>query len=127
MKLIITATAVIKAESHQIELDEAVRTVDELTPLIGTITSDTMRKRLTEQLSALDNRIAALERLPASESRWDVRETEETYGEAWDRADTDARRQLLLRSGITAAVSYVDKSLRFDLRIPEDVLERVSR
>jgi site-specific DNA recombinase len=115
----------IPAENHQIELEEAVRAVEEITPLLGTMASVTMRSRLTEQLSALDRTIQRLESLPTSESRWEYRETAETYQEAWDQADTEGRRQLLLRSGITMAISKIG-AFRFELRVPEDVRERLS-
>lgn len=114
----------VQAENHQTELDEAVRAVDELTSLLGTITSTTMRSRVTAQLSALDLAIARLETLPVSEARWDYQESDETYGDAWEQADTEGKRQLLLKSGITATV--IGFPFRFDLRIPEDLLERVS-
>lgn len=122
----------IRAENHQIELEEATRAVDELTSLIGTMTSDTLRKRLTEQLGALDSRITELEKLPPSESRWEYRESPETYGQAWGLADTEGRRQLLLKSGITAAVYSWGRTnqtpgvLEVDLRIPEDITERMA-
>lgn len=122
----------IQAENHQLELNEAVRAVDELTPLIGGITSDTMRKRLTDQLRALDQRITELEQLPVQESRYEYRETDETYEEAWNAADVDGKRRLLVRSGITAAVGLVGKTrqtpgaLHFQLCVPDDVLHRLS-
>jgi site-specific DNA recombinase len=99
----------IPAESHQTELEEAMRAVDELTSLLGTITSDTMRSRLTEQLRALDSRITQLETLPTSESRWEWREMLETYAEAWKSADTDGRRQLLLKRKVSAKVAVRGK------------------
>lgn len=117
----------VQAENHQIELEEAVRAVDELTSLLGTTTSATMRKRLTDQLSALDSRLSVLETLPVREARWNYRETSETYGEAWAAADLEGRRLLLLRSGITAAVKNIDRALTFELRIPEDVLLRMTK
>jgi site-specific DNA recombinase len=117
----------IPAEDHQIELDEAVRAVDELTALAGAMTSVTVRKRLEDRLSALDSRIALLEQLPTRESRWELRETDKTYRQEWESADIEQRRQLLLRSGITAAVILlVGKVPRFDLRIPEDIRTRVA-
>lgn len=122
----------VQAESHQIELNEAVRAVEEITPLLGTITSGTMRKRLTEQLTALDKRIAALEKLPIQESRFEYRETDATYHDAWFAAGTEGKRQLLLKSGITAAVKVRGKtrqtpgSLEFELRMPGDVRDRLA-
>jgi DNA invertase Pin-like site-specific DNA recombinase len=122
----------LQAENHQTELDEAVQAIDELTPLLGTITSATMRKRITEQLSALDLRISQLEKLPVLENRWEVRETYQTYADAWEAADTEGQRRLLLRSGITAVINpagnlhSTSDDPWFELRVPQDIQERLS-
>jgi len=121
-------------ESHQSELDEAVRAVDEITPLLGTVTSETLKTRLLSQLSALDAKITQLETLPVREARWDYVETGETYGDAWEAAGTEGRRQLLLRSGITLAVILTNKSRKAgsggswysEFRVPDDVVARMS-
>jgi hypothetical protein len=112
-----------KAENHQIELDEAVRAVDELTPLLGTITSDTMRSRLTGQLRALDFRITTLENLPTREAGWDLLETGETYKTVWESSNTEQRRQLLLTSGITFSIHQPEKTqaLEYRIEIPDDI------
>lgn len=122
----------VEADDHQTELDDAVRAVDEITALMGTITSDTVRSRLTTQVSALDSQIKLLESMPTRESHWDYRDTGGTYGEAWGSADTDGRRQLLLRSGITAAIKLLGNQRRnatgpiqCALQVPEDVRERL--
>lgn len=118
----------IPAEDHQSELNEALRAVDELTALLGTITSATMRSRLLEQLGALDSRIARLESLPSREAGFEYRETDETYREAWNSLDTEGRRQLLLKSRITVAAKVIKgtSSLVGDIRVPEDLIERLS-
>lgn len=118
----------IAPESHQEELDEAVRAVEEITPLLGTARSTTMRTRLLEQLEALDSRIAELEQLPLSEARWEWRELPDTYAQAWERADTEGRRQLLLRAGITFVVRKHPgtQTIEGELRIPQDKRERLS-
>jgi site-specific DNA recombinase len=118
----------IPAEDHQNELNEALRAVDELTELLGTITSATMRSRLLEQLGALDARIARLEILPSREAGFEYRETGETYREAWNSLDTEGRRQLLLKSGITVAAKVIKgtSSLVGHIRVPEDLRERLS-
>jgi len=121
-------------ESHQSELDEAVRAVDEITPLLGTVTSETLKTRLLRQLAALDAKIAELEKLPTREARWEYVETGETYGDVWEVADTEGRRQLLLRSGITLAVTLRNKSRTpgsggawySEVRVPDDVAARMS-
>lgn len=114
-----------QAENHQIELDEAKRAVDELSTLFGTITSDTMRSRLTEQMRALDFRIATLEKLPTRESGWEYRQTDKTYKETWDNADTEQRRQLLLRSGITYRIKRTagTQTIESHLYVPEEILD----
>jgi site-specific DNA recombinase len=118
----------IPAENHTAELEDAVRAVDELTALLGTITSDTVRSRLLSQLGALDSRIAGLERVPAREARWEYKGMGQTYGELWSSSDTEERRQLMLRSGITVAVKVIrgTSSLVSDFRVPEDLRERLS-
>ena len=118
----------IPAQDHQNELNEAVRAVDELTALLGTIASATMRSRLLEQLRALDSRISRLERLPSREAGFEYRETDETYREAWNSLDTEGRRQLLLKSGITVAAKVIKgtSSLVGHIRVPEDLRERLS-
>lgn len=118
----------IPAESHQTELEEATRAVDELSALAGTMTSTTMRSRLTEQLRALDCRIAALETLPTREAGWTSRETDQTYAEAWETLDTEQRRQLLLRAGITISLRLEGrKGLIGELHTPDDVIDRVTQ
>lgn len=125
----------VPAKSHQSELEEAVRAVDEITPLLGTVTSETVKTRLLKQLSALDSRISELEKLPVQEARWEYIETGQTYGEAWDdAADAEARRQLLLRSGITLAIIVKNKTREpgsggqwyGNVHVPDDVVSRMS-
>lgn len=112
----------IPAEDHQIELEEAIRAVEELTSVLGTITSATVRSSITGQLAALDSRIAALESLPKSTARWEYRDLEQTYADEWNLdEDVQRRRALLVKSGITAEASpgY------FHFRIPPDLIERM--
>lgn len=94
----------IQAEDHQIELDQARSAVDEISTLLGTITSDTVRSQLLGQIRALDGKIAKLEQLPTKEAGWEWRKTSATYGDVWRKSDTEGRRQLLIKSGITARV-----------------------
>jgi DNA invertase Pin-like site-specific DNA recombinase len=117
----------VPADSHQIELDELVRAVQETTPLLATTESATMRKQLLAQLSAWDSRIVALESLPVSEARWEWQVLPETYAEAWEKADTEARRQLLLKRGVSVTVAVRGRvarhnpgSFEFQLYAQED-------
>lgn len=124
---------VIPAENHEIELEQAIAAVEEITPLLGTVTSTTMRKRLTEQLTALDFRISQLENLPVAESRVELRPTGKTYRDTWESSSTEERRALLIRAGITMTIQQLHKvrngppgTLEYHLRIPEDILERLA-
>lgn len=117
----------VPAESHQNELYEAIRAVDELSTLLGTITSTTMRSRLTEQMRALDSRILVLESLPSSDARWDTQDGDTTYAEAWESSDTDQRRALLLRSGIRGVFSKPNSVFEFHLRVPENLKARMTQ
>jgi site-specific DNA recombinase len=101
----VTERVYVRAESHTIALNEAVRAMEEIATLLATTSSDSGRKRLTAQYSALDSRVAELEQLPASESGWEWRERPQTYAEAWAEADAEARRQLLLKRGVVASVA----------------------
>ncbi|ASR84213.1 integrase [Rhodococcus phage Hiro] len=127
----------IPAENHQIELEEAVRLMDGLTPLLGAVTSDHARKRLTEQISALDSKIARLEMLPESPARTELQPTGLTYRELWESLDTDGRRELMVKAGIRAAVKVEGRTvggrggrttgaITFHFQIPEDLHERLA-
>lgn len=102
----------VEAPDHQIELEQARTAVEELMPLLGTVTSTSVRSMLTGQLSALDSRIEALEKLPTRESGWEWQNHQETYAEAWEPADADARRQMLIKRGVTATVAVTDRVAR---------------
>lgn len=121
----------VPAENHQIELDEAVRAVDEITALYGATTSATVRSRLRGQLKSLDFRINELESLPTTDARWEHRETAKTYAEVWAEAagvadPHGARRQILLRSGITLAILKDGEVIEDDFRVPDDLMARLS-
>ena len=107
----------IRAENHGIELDQARGAVEEISTLLGTITSETVRSQLLGQISALDSKISKLEQLPTREAGWEYRKTGETYREVWKKSDTEERRQLLIRSGITARATKPEgtNSLVFNL------------
>lgn len=117
----------IPAENHQIELDESVRAVEELTSLLGTVTSTTMRSSLMAQLTALDSRISVLEKLPTSESRWELRELDRTYGDVWrSNDDPQARRRFLVGSEIVIAATLLGGQ-QMEIRLPPDLLEILAR
>lgn len=124
-----------EGQNHEIEIKQAIQSIEAITPLLGTVTSDTARKTLTEQISALSSRIDYLESLPTSQSGFQLTPTGKTYREEWEERDTQGRRELLIRSGITGAFLLTGKgrgrnaapgALQFHLRVPEDVQERLA-
>lgn len=91
----------VPAEDHRIELEAAERAVEELSTLVGTMTSDTMNKRLTEQLRALDLEMARLEKLPSRQAGWEYLETGQTFRQVWQTASTEDKRQMIIAKQIT--------------------------
>lgn len=123
----------IPGEDHSAELNESVSALDELTPMLGTLGSETAKKRVREQISALDARIAELELLPVSESRYELRPTNKTFRQVWEFSDEQERRALLLKYEITAKAKLTDRvrnagagNLRFELSVPENLKQRVA-
>jgi hypothetical protein len=91
----------VPGDNNEKALKEAVRAVDELTALAGTMTSRTVKDRLQRQLDALDSRISELETKPTREGGYQQREIGETYRQAWEtNEDHDYRRELLKRVGV---------------------------
>lgn len=113
----------VPGESHEIELREALASMDELATAMGKAKSSAGRQRLQRQIEAVDARIVELEAAPAREARWEFKPTGDTYEAVWNRSSTDERRELLLKSGITITAAY--KPLRFHIRVPAEI-ERLS-
>lgn len=111
------------AENHQNELEAAVRAVEELSTLVGTMTSETVRSRLTEQMRALDSEIERLEKLPNQPAGWEYKETGSTFNDVWLNASDEAKRKMIIDKRITARVIKEDKDLHFYIetqKIPPD-------
>ncbi|AQP30891.1 serine integrase [Rhodococcus phage AngryOrchard] len=125
-----------EGENHEIEIKQAIQSIEALTPLLGAATSGTVLKSLTDQISALSNRVTYLESLPKAESGYILRPTGKTYREEWEERDEQGRRALLRRSGITATFMLTGKgrggrnpapgALQFNLRVPADAQERLA-
>ena len=125
----------VPGDSREADLREAVTALDELTQAAGRARSATAKQRLQKQLDAVDARLADLESAPAREARWEYRPIGGTYRTVWEVSDTDARRELLRRSGITVAASIdgVDGnrspsnpgSLKFEIRVPAEIHSRL--
>ncbi|AIK69070.1 serine integrase [Mycobacterium phage Trike] len=122
----------VPGEGHQDELETAERAVEDLTSLLGTITQASARSRLLAQLAAAHDRLSRLEELPASEPRWEIRETGDTYAEAWQKATTEERRQIMLKAGVQMRVQMKDRVPRVFAGVlhsnwiePTDIEERL--
>ncbi|MGW6624193.1 recombinase family protein [Nocardia sp. NPDC055002] len=124
----------IPGQNSKAALDEAVHAMDELTTLLGAVTSDTMRKRLTGQISALDSKIAELENRESTPDDWEYYETGKTYGQLWSELGVQERRQLLIDAGVKVRAGYADRdwkkrikgTIRFEVIVPDDILNRIS-
>lgn len=115
------------AENHQIELDEAKRAVDELSALAGTMTSTTMISRLTEQMRALDLRMAELEKLPNRPAGWIYKETGETFADRWNMSNIYERRELLTKSGIRFRVKRIaGQAIQAEIYEPAEAADRLN-
>ncbi|QFG10404.1 integrase [Mycobacterium phage Anthony] len=116
----------IQAENHEVELEDARKAVEEISSFLSTASSATVRSRLMEQLGALDSRITELEALPSRDARWEFVDGKQTYGEAWKAANTDERRALLLKWGITVSFRRRGNAVESVLNEPEDALNRLT-
>ncbi|AEJ92399.1 serine integrase [Mycobacterium phage Timshel] len=124
----------IPGADHSTELREAQEAVDELTKVLGTMSSNTVRTAVLGQLEALDKRIQELECLPLTEARVELQPTGRLYRDAWGSLDSDGRRELLVKAGITARLKVEGRpvggrapgAFYFDLVVPEDLRERMS-
>ncbi|WFS15181.1 recombinase family protein [Rhodococcus aetherivorans] len=124
----------VSGDSREQELREAVRALDDLTQLVGTMTSETARERLAGQISAIDTRIRELEAQPAREAHWEYREVGGTYRDVWQSLDTEGRRTLLLKSGISVALGITGRlgpktpgALQAHIHVPEPLAEALAR
>ncbi|WKW87250.1 serine integrase [Mycobacterium phage Chargerpower] len=95
----------IPAEDHQAEKDEAERAAEEIVAMLGSATSDTMKKLYQKQLESIDRRMAVLDTMPSSSARYEWREQPKTYGEVWETSTTEERRQLLMKRKVRAEVA----------------------
>jgi site-specific DNA recombinase len=119
----------VPAEDHTAQLADAVRAADELTALLGTLTSETMKTLTLSQLDALDKRITKLEKLPSREASWRYENAPHTYRDEWEKLDTEGRRQMLLRSEIKLHIYRHPgtNGLRSVLYTPENLRELLAR
>jgi DNA invertase Pin-like site-specific DNA recombinase len=109
----------VPAEDHQIELEAAERAVEELSALVGTMTSQHMRTRLTEQMRALDLEIARLEATPSREAGWAYEETGQTFADVWPTATAEQKRKMIIDAGITARLILKTTQIDFYIEVTQ--------
>ncbi|WP_169333685.1 recombinase family protein [Nocardia higoensis] len=77
-----------------------------------------------DRVKRLVERKRELEKLPSEPARFEYRGLGETYGEAWQRMNTEQRRALLLDSGIRIEAVGPNKSPTVHMFVPEDIRQR---
>lgn len=125
----------IPAVDHSAELALKVQTVEDLTSQLSNAKSNMVRDSLTAKLAALDARIAVLEELPSMPARTELVPTGKTYEETWMTSDQEARRQLLINSGIRVKTIVTNRGRSPEERgespievwIPADISQRMDR
>jgi site-specific DNA recombinase len=66
-----------------------------------------------------------LAKLPQKPSGWQYYDTGVTYRQAWEKANTQERRKILIDAGIKFFVN--DSSHPWEVYVPEDIMERVRK
>lgn len=116
----------VAAEDHTVELMDAKATLNSLMASMMSAQSNTVRDALTKQIASVDLRIVHLESLPQREAQWRMVPTDKTYQQEWDYSDQEARRQLLINSGIRALTINLGKGINpVSTYIPANILARM--
>jgi hypothetical protein len=79
-------------------------------------------------MRALDSRITLLETMPTTEAGYDYIHTDTTYRQQWEQSNTEGKRQLLLRAGITYRTKRIPgtQAVQSELFIPDEILDRLN-
>jgi hypothetical protein len=96
----------VRGEDHTAELGHVRRLRDSLENEKRTSTDwdDEDDGRYQASMRYYRHRIKTLRELPQRAAGWHTRLTDRTYGQEWDAADEQGRRQLLLNAGITLRI-----------------------
>lgn len=126
----------VAGDSKDDQIRAAVAALDDLTAMIGTMSSETAKRRLQAQIAAKDAELAELEAAPRTEAHWEHRPLGQTYREIWHGASDSERRDLLLRSGITVGLRIDtggDRRTKHEpgatysaIHVPDDLRERLA-
>ncbi|MEJ5927960.1 recombinase family protein [Corynebacterium sp. H128] len=123
-----------KVDTSQAELELARSTYEELAKYIPTVESETARSTLFTQLDTVGKRVAELEKLATPKPHSEYIHTGETYAQRWETLDTEARRQLLIVSGIRFRARQLAKvttgglpPIESEMIIPHDLKQRLQQ
>jgi hypothetical protein len=66
--------------------------------------------------------------MPTTEAGYDYIHTDTTYRQQWEQSDTEGKRQLLLRAGITYRTKRIPgtQAVQSELFIPDEILDRLN-
>lgn len=110
-----------KAVNHRERITELEMAYQELTESVGRLDNPGIVTVVVQRLEAIDKELSSLRLAQDRSGEVSWIESEETYAEAFNNADTEGKRQLMLKAGITVRA----KPLHMHLTIPEDLLERL--
>ncbi|MDL9938283.1 recombinase family protein [Gordonia sp. ABSL1-1] len=126
----------VSGDSKSDEIRQVLSDLDDLTEMIGTLSSESGKQRLQKQIQAKDAQLAELEQAPTTEAHWEFRPLGRTYRDAWSEMTDDERHDMLVRAGITVGLRIDSEGNRrkpteshpvfFDVHVPEDLRERLS-
>lgn len=108
-------------EDHTEDLETARAAFNDLTTQLSITRSSSGRDRITQQLTALDGRIAALESLPVSEAGYVLEPTGETFSELFEGLDPEDRGALLRDAGVKAFFMWEEGRPGVALVLPDDL------
>ncbi|MDV3129595.1 recombinase family protein [Mycobacterium sp. 21AC1] len=126
---------IVPASDHTDELDSARMQLEVVTGVMRKSSSLAVLETLAEQIAELDTRIVELEALPVQPTRTEHVPTGRTYSQDWEDSDTDAKRRLLLDSGIRYEVLLEGRTraanqggtFKSNLHVPEDIRDRMTK
>lgn len=123
---------VTRAVDNSARMAEVEGAITELAEVMRSMSSAAGAKRIADQIHALDGELAQLESEHSSEAKVDWVGTGERYGDLWNAADADGKRELMIAAGIKVRAKpqmIGSKSgrgtVQIDFIIPEDLRERL--
>lgn len=115
----------VPGEDHTEALETAQAAYDDLTQQLTITKSASGRKRITEQLTTLDSRIAELETLPNRPAAWRYEGTGQTYAELWKTLGDSERGANLREAGVRVMVRRLPSGTPVAaLALPSDLEDR---